>query len=284
VLQQLAARDRFSATELESYVRCPYQWFYQRTIRPEALDGEVGTLEAGSVVHRVLQRFYAEALPDRLGVARVDHEHIERALDLVDEVLDAALAEPGAPAAVSLFEEDQIARARDRVRGLVSADADFLPSAVPRWFEWAFGAADAPVPIGDFTIHGRVDRIDESNDGLVVMDYKLGNPPGAAELKDGRSLQVMLYAHAVETVMGRPVPLGFYRGLKDGKDLRVVTRDRLTVPGADGEPVERTYLDLALEAAAGAVAGIRAGRIAPEPKSGACRYCAARGTCPRRQS
>ena len=37
---------------------------------------------------------------------------------------------------------------------------------------------------------------------MAVMDYKRGKPPTAAEVKDGRSLQVMLYAYAVREALG----------------------------------------------------------------------------------
>ena len=117
------------------------------------------------------------------------------------------------------------------------------------------------------------------------MDYKLGSVPSPADIKDGRALQVMLYVHAVRTVLGRPVSSGYYRGLKTGEDLEIVPGDFFEVKDEYGESLEVTYLDAALKAAAAAVAGIRSGVIAATPRtSGSCRYCGAARTCPRSQS
>jgi hypothetical protein len=116
------------------------------------------------------------------------------------------------------------------------------------------------------------------------MDYKLGGVPSSADIKTGRSLQVMLYAHAVQTVLGRPVSRGYYRGLRTSEDLEIVPTDRFQTKGAQGELLEMTYLEAALKATTTAVAGIRSGRIAAEPRTaGSCTYCAAAATCPRRQ-
>ena len=285
VLADRARRDVFSATELETYRACPYRWFYERTIRPEPLEGEVGPMQSGRLVHEVLRVFYEDALPARLGCRRVDHDNLDKALGLLEEVLSTEIHGPDMPAAVDLFEEDQVARAAERARTLVMADADFLPECEPSLFEWTFGPEQAAVTIGDFRIKGRVDRIDQGPEGLVVMDYKLGKPPTAAEAKDGRALQVMMYAHAVETVLDRPVTRGFYRGLKTGANLEIAPRERFEMKGEGGESVETTYLDAALAAAAAAAAGIRAGDIAAEPRTASsCRFCCAAGTCPRRAS
>jgi RecB family exonuclease len=282
ILTELAARDLFSATELEKYVRCPYRWFYERTVRPEPLDGERGPMESGRLIHEVLREFYAGALREATGSGRVTHGNLDHALEVVDAVLDAEIARSDARVPVSLAEEDEVATARARCRGLVMADADFLPGTEPWKVEWAFGGDDHPVAITDFGIHGRVDRVDRGSGTVAVMDYKRGKVPTGAEIKDGRSLQVMLYAYAVRRVLGERVTHGFYRGLAASTDLAVAPEDTFIAKDSDGGSVEMTYLDAALDAAVAAVAGIRAGRIPADPKSGACSFCGAAATCPRR--
>jgi ATP-dependent helicase/DNAse subunit B len=63
------------------------------------------------------------------------------------------------------------------------------------------------VNFGDFIVKGTPDRIEETDDGLFVMDYKTasGSPSGTDMLELGYRLQLPFYAIAAETELKRPV-------------------------------------------------------------------------------
>lgn len=52
--------------------------------------------------------------------------------------------------------------------------------------------------IDGITVHGRVDRIDKSPDGLAIIDYKTGGAPPLKQVKAGYALQLGLLARIAE--------------------------------------------------------------------------------------
>ena len=63
------------------------------------------------------------------------------------------------------------------------------------------------VPVGGGSLHGFIDLLFEENDGLVVVDYKTDsiNASQASEAVNRYRLQGGAYAHAIQTLTGKPV-------------------------------------------------------------------------------
>jgi ATP-dependent helicase/nuclease subunit B len=309
VLSVLAAHDEFSATELETYARCPYRWFYERAVRPRALDAAFDARGRGDLAHRALAAFYAH-LEARLGVRRVTPDVLGPALSWMEEAFDTALADARTPGRRTLIEEDGVVRARAWVRDLVVRDQHFLPAFTPRFAEARFGretaaaggvAADTadpggavapaglgPVDLGGFLLKGSIDRIDEGPNGLVVIDYKTGGVPKKADLERDRVLQVPLYVAAAQALTGMPVVAGLYRGLRDGTARGFWLADVVDSPGLTStDKVEHAEEITAIVTAATSIAreaaaGIRAGAIEVAPcGETACTFCAAALVCGR---
>lgn len=280
VLGALASRERFSATEIQMYVECPYRWFYERAVEPSELDREIDARTVSTLAHRALSDFY-RVLPARLGVRRVTRPLLPAALELADEVFDAQ----GRPRASTLEDEFDLDSARRRVRTLVTADADLLPGFEPLLLEHEIGGEGAGVRIGDFLLSGRVDRVDRCGDSLVVIDYKWSSLPTQKAIGAGTSLQVALYALAVDGLdLGRVVG-GIYRSLAGDAGVGFRIGDELP-PGSVRGPTAASIDDeegpvaMAVRVASGAVAGMRAGRIDPMPAShSVCGRCAAAPVC-----
>jgi len=279
--------DEFSVTEIERYHACPYSWFFDRVIRPREIDRAIDYAEQGRRAHDVLCRFYA--LWQERGARRVDPATVDEALALVDSAL-AAVHDDARLDAASIAEELALASVGDRVRAIVAQDADLLPCSVPTEFEWEFGGdAEAPrLDLGTAFLRGRVDRVDTGTSGLVVMDYKLGSVKGRESMATHGLLQLPLYAEAASRALGVPVAGGLYRSLKD-RAIRGFVSDSVAegVPGLVARDVVddagiNEIIASAVEAARGAVEGIRSGRIDPEPRfKTACTYCGAKPFCPR---
>lgn len=297
VLAGLAARQEFSATELEKYARCPYRWFYERMVRPEGLDAAFGPMERGDIAHRVLATFYEQA-PARLGSRRITRSLLPDALDLVEEVFTRVTGAPGAPVPRTLLERDQLARTRTEVLGLIATEPDFLVGFEPAHAELRFGtprpggsdpeaAHPGPVDLGGFLLRGSIDRVDEGEAGIVVVDYKSGSSvPKRADFDKDLVLQVPIYAAAARVLLGRPVVGGLYRSIRTGEARGFYLADAVPATGltgtdlvAEAEGVAE-ILETALTVARRAADGIRAGRIAAEPATPhACDFCPAGTLC-----
>src|SRR5262249_33226593 len=151
-----------------------------------------------------------------------------------------------------------------------------------RWFEVPFGlgatdsaaaiASAEPVEVqagtGRLRLSGKIDRIDESDDGTFhVWDYKTGSAYGVQQgmgLRGGRHAQPALYAMAVEALLARAGRPG--RGAASGYFYPGVTGEgqRTGARVAAGEP--RDALARLLDLAA-------AGLFPHAASKDDCRFC-----------
>lgn len=279
----------FRVTELERYHACPYSWFYDRVVRPKALDREFGAAEKGSSAHAALAEVYRRLRAG--GIARVTHDCLPEVLKVADAVIDQARID--AEKEISgLSEELALAGALRWVRNTLVADADLFEGFVPVAEEWAFGvAAGTPFEFAGVRVRGHVDRIDKGPRGLLVTDYKSkGAVEGAGSFESKGRLQLLVYSAAAADAMSTATAGSFYRSLSTG-DLRGFWLDdrepESWVKGADRlaqESVE-ALMAWAHEAVAGAAEGIRRGDIAARPRhKDACTWCSAAAFCEGRRS
>ncbi len=280
----LAAREVFSASELEVYLQCPFRWYIERIVRPRELDARLDAAAAGRAGHDIMRRFYGE-LRERTAAARVTPDGLADALMIHHQVSAAVMADIPAGSVV----DD--ARMRAVVRGtagIIEADAGLLPGMEPVHAEWSFGLTegDGPEPLDGFSLVGRVDRIDVGGGRLVVTDYKLGtvgSSRGMAAFEREGLVQVPLYALVAARRLGLEVAGGVYRSFKGGRPRGFVG------PALEGAFVKTDLVDgagvgevvaQAVARAKTAVEGIRSGAIAPDPRGATCpSYCSARTFC-----
>jgi DNA helicase-2/ATP-dependent DNA helicase PcrA len=122
--------------------------------------------------------------------------------------------------------------------------------------------------LGPTRVRGRYDRVDETPDGLVVIDYKSSDvtEQKKADQRAKDSLQLKMYALAQKEMTGRMPAYVELRFLESGLTGR-------------HKPTEED-LSEAIEAIEAAAAGIRARRFDPTPGYQTCRYCAYNQICP----
>jgi RecB family exonuclease len=204
----LAALDPFGVevppTRLERYISCPFKYLLRDVLglfAPEEPEDslEIAPLEFGILVHRILQRAYGEVISDDLGLADA-----LTAVEGAHAALCAAAESRGVTGAALSWEARRGALLED-LQEAVRLDPVFRrEGGRPACVEWSFGeAAGRPVAIAlpggrEVRFVGRVDRVDLTDDGARVVDYKSGKGETEKQrVKDGLSVQLPAYGLAV---------------------------------------------------------------------------------------
>ena len=193
----IADRINLSASAIDTYENCPLKF------RLGQIDGIPQTakkpeLVFGNIIHNVLQRFHES-----------DKElSKERILRLLDEEwkkgeFDYAVRE-------EKFKE-QGQDILERYQRLISIDP---PNVLRIEEQFAF-------EIGPITIRGAIDRIDDTKEGLAILDYKTSKTPSSAK----SSLQLAVYSMYLEQlddkqIGGLPVSASLYFLREKEKPIR----------------------------------------------------------------
>jgi ATP-dependent helicase/DNAse subunit B len=283
VLAEMRARDSFSVTELEVFADCSSIWFLERVIGPRTIDAEVDARMRGSIAHQALFKLYS-TLPKRVGIDRPQPARLDECLAVLDECLDEAI-DGGVWIELTDLQRRELRETLWRdLEHFVRQEAESELALVPRKFEVSFGSErSAPelqrgLPIGDFTLAGKIDRIDVApmSAAGIVQDYKSGKTAhSAAKIESELRLQIPLYMLVLRDLVGIEPLGGLYRALAGERQARGLLRAEAEseVPGF----AKRDYLDeeafwaqteRAKEHAIAFVERIRAGDVRHDPRGG----------------
>lgn len=235
-----------SYQQVDDYLTCPLKYRYVHVLRvPIALHP---TVIYGHAVHRAVQAYHmaktqGQTLPleEVLAVFR----NTWRSEGFLSAAQEEAMLAQGEEAmrAFYAFEEAHGAR----------------PTFVERYFQDTLGGV---------RVIGYWDRVDQEEDGAVIIDYKTSDvTPKAADRRTRESLQLCIYALAYEHLFGKP---------PREVQLRFLT-PKVIVGRA--HPT-KAFLDRAALAIQNVEAGVRAQDFTPKPSFWACRPCAYRDICP----
>lgn len=283
-LQALAQEREYSVSEIETYLSCPYRWFFDRVVNPRETDAAFTAREKGSLAHSIIASFYTAWCED--GARRVEAENLDEAFTLLDGI-ESSMIEAASRGVRGLEEELALAQAAEWARGIIRDDPDYLRGFVPLHHEFRFGTeVKRPVVIGGVSLRGSIDRVDVSAAGVVVTDYKSGGTLDGGRLFAAKGLvQAPVYLEVAASELGES-PLGcVYRSFKSQEVRGAWLEDALegcswsSRDAFDGAGL-REVVDDAIERMRGAVEGIRSGDIRPRPLSGAtCKRCSAQTFC-----
>jgi ATP-dependent helicase/nuclease subunit B len=254
----------WSASRLESYGTCPFEFFVAYALelepREEAEDGfDVRML--GSMLHKILEEHYG-------GAALKDAAH---------KVFASAPEEYGfRPMALWIQQQAELLRVLEKT--IVELDK-ISQGFTPHKMEARFGMGNPSLVLhtsaGEVRLHGYIDRLDAAPDGtLRVIDYKAGSTAiSASQLKEGRRLQLPIYAMAARDALGLgEVSSGFYWHIGSAKP------SVMKLEQFDGGV--KAAFDVAVAHIGKHVTGIRAGHFEPKaPEDGCPSYCPATNFC-----
>jgi RecB family exonuclease len=226
------ALQSLSPTAIEDFGECPQKFLWKRVLGVRDLDEpelelHVNARDKGRLDHTILERFYRS----------LDEGDLRERLEaLVDEEFDAFEAK--VPPFNPVMRAIERRATKRNLQTFVTADlADLQSSGLrPTQFEYAFGPRfenaqhpEAFVITANgvaITIEGRIDRIDESEKRIRVIDYKSGKALRhldlAKKIERGTRMQLAMYAMAVAEFFGRDVQSvsGAIKPLRRGKDAK----------------------------------------------------------------
>ena len=228
---ELRRERTYSVSQLETYGKCPFQYFSDRVLNLNPTKEEetgLTNMEKGSLAHRILFEFYDrrrdappisgcenadfdEAVTDLQRIARdhLDAEETQRHLNRVDKLFWEIEAERfigghGRTGVLPAFLEAE--RERDLEVQPRYFEVEFGPSVRSEPTDPQLGSAGA-ITVGEVSLSGRIDRIELGNGMFVIGDYKTGSTtPKLNDLLEGRSLQLPLYVAVVEQLLKQQSP------------------------------------------------------------------------------
>ena len=210
-------RCTYSVTELETYAKCPFQYFVSEVLKFRAeeddAEDELSNREKGSLLHEVLFEFYDNRREDP-----PIEQCFEETKQQLDGILDAKSEErrnrrtENLIGDDNLFWETDIEKLRVALYKWLEAERTCDLSVTPSYFEVTFGqdheprdpelSCLTPISIGNVRMKGKIDRIDIGNGAFNVIDYKTGSSTiRMPEILNGRSLQLPIYLQIAEKLL-----------------------------------------------------------------------------------
>jgi RecB family exonuclease len=278
-----------SATSLERFGSCSYQFFLSRVLRIEEREDpetriDIDPRDRGTAVHEVLERLVRERIEAEVDVLPDDLARMAAISEQVFSDLEAA-GKTGNPVHWEL-ERERISGQLDDFRTFDAElrDGGWSPAAV----ELDFGFGDEPpldVEVGDHTLRfrGAADRVDRRTDGAVhVVDYKTARYARSTDevtagLYQGQYLQLPLYARAARRRFGGDQATAAYWYLAQGGPSASAVVDLAEVDEWFLEALDvftRTIHDGLFATTPGEPTSW------PRPTFEACKYCAFDAVCP----
>ncbi|MNQ45667.1 PD-(D/E)XK nuclease superfamily protein [compost metagenome] len=231
-LKEIAEKG-FSPSALTSYIRNPIQFYFQKILRiseVEEVEENIALNTLGTIIHETLKVLYEPFIGKF-----ISESDIENCFKLIDsEVLKQFKL---------VYKEGEIKKGRNllafevakrNVSNFLKVELESIKNgdaikilALEETFERVLNHASLPFPV---LIKGNVDRIEERNGTIRIIDYKTGKVEKAnvslktwkgltEDIKSDKIIQVLAYAFMYENYAnGKPIEAGIisFKNLKAG--------------------------------------------------------------------
>jgi hypothetical protein len=292
-------RDAESASSLEKRIACPLSWtlHYQAGLRTASRGGiPSGPLFAGKLGHRLLEELH---LAGQLSGSRDEvHRAAEAMFDTLLETEGAVLLAQGA--------SDE----RNQLRSELVASAVEL-SMLLQEAQLTVAGVEEPVvgTIEGIPLTGNIDLLLRTQAGKeIVLDLKYGSKSYSDKLKEGKAIQLAVYAEARRQTSGaETMPPAGYFSLKNHRLMATDAAVHFGRPAQAGPSMQQTWaraqntlaaiartfasgrvpvtgVQATLDAGYLQVLGVETDQLAQHvelPAESACQYCQFGGVCGR---
>ena len=270
----LTDRDAvWSATRLETYQTCPFQFFGRYALDLYELEEEQDAADPairGTVMHEMLQDALSELVEERRPLTP---DTVESAIERLRANGRAIWQQ--APyihgfGRVGIWELE-CEPALERLEAMLRAEAERSAQAGITAVQGAELPLHADLPLEPpLKVRATIDRLDSAPGATVIVDYKSGHFIGRSELGE-RRFQLQLYAYLAREHANAGQVIARYAWVNPkGTEWQL--------DSADAE--DRQLIDDVVRRAADVRAAVRSGEFRVDPKVRPCpRYCAYQHVC-----
>jgi CRISPR/Cas system-associated exonuclease Cas4 (RecB family) len=169
----------FSATALDSYLKCPLKFYYKSVLglKPKQdVSGDIERSDLGSFVHAVLRDYFLEKKGRKLLEADMDRAQMDA---LVDDLFTKQYGGDSSSGALYILK-------RQVKRHLGEFLTEYCLPLVNENRVTVLSCEEAiDVRVNGFRLKGRIDKVERRNDKMFIVDYKTGATPAyvAIDLK-----------------------------------------------------------------------------------------------------
>lgn len=175
---------RLSATQYQSLMDCPYQYFakYVLQLKDDELSDDLQAVDYGQLVHACLQEFYFGSTP-------ADFVHMTQTslCELLTNISERIFLHTSFPAVSQ----------RAWLKKWQINIPSFVDWAINRYQAWQpiCGEQSLEQQLSDtVSLHGQLDRVDQQQEQLGVIDYKTGSTASRDSVLLGETVQLPFYA------------------------------------------------------------------------------------------
>ncbi|MFO7602929.1 MAG: PD-(D/E)XK nuclease family protein [Gammaproteobacteria bacterium] len=268
VLPETRRPQKFSASDYQCLLDCPYQYFAARSLSlsaPEEVRLALSKADYGSRIHQCLDALHTDRqdLPGPFGLPFCP-EHRAAAITLLNEISIAVFAQ-------DLQDHFSHQGWLQKWQNQIPAYIDWEIARAADWQVAATEIAFESTTPGGLTLRGRVDRLEQHHDDFAVVDYKTGAVPKPVEVECAEKIQLPFYTLLSKTQA--PVTQVSYLGLDP-----VAEKKKLCL---EGEALQTLALDIQ-QRLDQLVAEMAQGQGLPAwGDSDTCRYCDMNRICRR---
>ena len=198
-------KQRLALTQsrIDKFSECPFSYYMRYVLKlDEPRSAEVGAVDVGNLVHRVLELFFKRTAMREFPIPEAESEA------LVDEIIGEYLSEIMRGAEATSRQRYLFARLRRNVLVLVRSLMDEFSKTEFRPYRFELpmsGGEESPAPLEfvssagtKVTLYGTIDRVDVFGDGarefVRVVDYKtFGKTFKMSDVQKGMNLQLLIY-------------------------------------------------------------------------------------------
>ena len=189
---------QYSASQLEEYAKCPFQYFLKRILQLETIEEpteELESFELGSIIHSILYEFYSTLKEKNIILSQCDDDTFKKAEKLIFSIAEKKIEKLRLNSTMIFFEREKILgiagnKKKSILYKFLEEERNNAEGFIPQYFEMGFGQfknskeenADEFF-IGDVKVRGKIDRVDVNPDDNTykVIDYKLSGKRPAKE-------------------------------------------------------------------------------------------------------
>lgn len=234
-LQEIATQKGFSPSSLTNYIRNPLQFYKQRILHineAEDVEENIAANTLGTIIHNALEELYKPYLNQFLALQHIDH--MEAKIDAVilkhfkEEYKEGEITKGKNLLAFEVAKRNVYNFLQVEKKAVAAGEAiKVLLLEAPLSCEIQFESLPFPIKIA-----GTVDRIEERNGAVRIIDYKTGKVEGnslklddfmelTSDIKNEKIIQLLCYAMMFENHdlrQNRQVSAGIisFKNMKNG--------------------------------------------------------------------